>query len=444
MLAKPTWSLRHSLETANGRISRNRQRRTTLKAKRSGLIIGIILLLFFPFQSIHGYDLSLSVIDGGGGESQDGSYTLISAIGQTDMGTMSSSSYSWQGGLWAILYASEKGQCGTADGDTFNTQPTTNLCSIGTASAVSGTGPWSWTCYGLNGGTNASCSADITTFIVSPSAGSHGSINPNTDQTIKDNATITFTITPDPGYTASVGGTCGGTLVGTTYTTNAITAACTVIANFIDTTSPSLSITSHSNGQHVSTSSITLMGTASDGGKGDNGIQQVTVNGVRANNDTATGSGTANWSKAITLNPGTNTITVLAYDNSSNHNSTTASLTIYYDAVQAPSVTTGPATNVTQHTAQLNGTINPNGLLTTYYFEWGLTTGYGNKSPATPASAGDGFENVAVSTNLTGLTPYANYHYRLVATNSNGTTYGADMSFIANVKAIPWLMFLLD
>jgi len=411
-----------------------------LKAKRSGLIIGIILLLFFPFQSIHGYDLSLSVIDGGGGESQDGSYTLISAIGQTDMGTMSSSSYSWQGGLWAILYASEKGQCGTADGDTFNTQPTTNLCSIGTASAVSGTGPWSWTCYGLNGGTNASCSADITTFIVSPSAGSHGSINPNTDQTIKDNATITFTITPDPGYTASVGGTCGGTLVGTTYTTNAITAACTVIANFIDTTSPSLSITSHSNGQHVSTSSITLMGTASDGGKGDNGIQQVTVNGVRADNDTATGSGTANWSKAVTLNAGANSITVIAYDNSSNHNSTTVILTLYLDS-GAPSVTTGPATKVTEHLATLQGTVNPNGLSTTYYFQWGSTTSYGNTTSS--QSAGSGWDNVAVSADITGLTLHANYHFRLVATNSLGTTYGSDMSFIASVKAMPWLMLLL-
>ncbi len=98
-----------------------------------------------------------------------------------------------------------------------------------------------------------------------------------------------------------------------------------------DTTGPSLSITSHNNGQHVSTPSITLVGTASDSGQGDNGLQQVTVNGARANNDTATGSGTANWSKEVALNPGANPITVIAYDNCPTHNQTSQTITIYYD-----------------------------------------------------------------------------------------------------------------
>jgi uncharacterized repeat protein (TIGR01451 family) len=210
-----------------------------------------------------------------------------------------------------------------------------------------------------------------------------------------------------------------------------------------DTTSPLLNITSHSNGQHVNTANIVLSGWASDAELGDNGIQQVMVNGARATNDTATGSGAANWSKVVTLSSGANTITVVSYDNSSNHNSTTVSLTIYYDSTQKPSVTTGPVTKVTQHSATLNGTVNPNGLSTTYYFEWGKTTAYGNTSPATPASAGSGWGNVAVSTNLTGLTQNTTYHYRLAATNSMGTTYGVDMSFMASVKALPWLELLL-
>ena len=56
------------------------------------------------------------------------------------------------------------------------------------------------------------------------------------------------------------------------------------------------------------------------------------------------------------------------------YNNVTSSMTgqDYYTAcLQAPSVTTGPATNVTEHSATLNGTVNPNGLSTTYYFEWG-------------------------------------------------------------------------
>ena len=112
-----------------------------------------------------------------------------------------------------------------------------------------------------------------------------------------------------------------------------------------DTTGPSLAITSHTNNQHVSTSSITLSGTASDSGKGDNGIQQVTVNGTPGDNGTATGTGTANWSKVVSLNQGANTITVIAYDNSSNHNQTTQSITIYYDAPD----TTGPSLTITSH-----------------------------------------------------------------------------------------------
>jgi hypothetical protein len=104
----------------------------------------------------------------------------------------------------------------------------------------------------------------------------------------------------------------------------------------IDTTPPSLSITSHSNGQHVTTSGIIFAGTASDSGNGDNGIQQVTVNGSRADNDTATGGGTANWSKVVNLSAGVNTVTVVAYDDSTNHNQTLATITIYYDQPGVP------------------------------------------------------------------------------------------------------------
>lgn len=51
------------------------------------------------------------------------------------------------------------GSCGTAGGAQTPTAPTTNLCATGTASAVSGNGPWNWTCAGIGAGaTNASCS----------------------------------------------------------------------------------------------------------------------------------------------------------------------------------------------------------------------------------------------------------------------------------------------
>ncbi len=51
------------------------------------------------------------------------------------------------------------GVCGSSNGVPVTSAPSTNLCSAGTASAVSGTGPWTWSCNGANGGATASCSA---------------------------------------------------------------------------------------------------------------------------------------------------------------------------------------------------------------------------------------------------------------------------------------------
>ncbi|HTY07550.1 MAG TPA: 5'-nucleotidase C-terminal domain-containing protein, partial [Candidatus Edwardsbacteria bacterium] len=52
------------------------------------------------------------------------------------------------------------GACGSANGQTVSAAPTTNLCTAGSASAVSGNGPWTWSCAGSGGGTTASCSAN--------------------------------------------------------------------------------------------------------------------------------------------------------------------------------------------------------------------------------------------------------------------------------------------
>jgi alpha-tubulin suppressor-like RCC1 family protein len=126
------------------------------------------------------------------------------------------------------------GACGSSNGGTFTTAPTTNLCSAGTPTTVSGSGPWTWSCTGSNGGTPDNCSAILQTQIwtVTPSPGAGGTINPSTPVTVNNGSTTTFTVIPNNGYTASVGGTCGGNLNGTTFTTNAITANCTVSATF--------------------------------------------------------------------------------------------------------------------------------------------------------------------------------------------------------------------
>jgi hypothetical protein len=98
--------------------------------------------------------------------------------------------------------------------------------------------------------------------------------------------------------------------------------------------------------------------------------------------------------------------------------------------IEAPTVVTGGAPSLSAGTASIQGTVNPLGLQTTYYFEYGPTTSYGSRSPAgAPAVAGNGFTARTVSTDLSGLAAGTTYHYRLVATNAAGTTYGADATF---------------
>ncbi len=50
------------------------------------------------------------------------------------------------------------GACGSACTTTPSSAPTGNLCSAGTASTVAGSGPWSWSCNGEDGGANVNCS----------------------------------------------------------------------------------------------------------------------------------------------------------------------------------------------------------------------------------------------------------------------------------------------
>ena len=87
----------------------------------------------------------------------------------------------------------------------------------------------------------------------------------------------------------------------------------------------------------------------------------------------------------------------------------------------APVVTTNPATYVASFSATLNGSVDPNGLTTSVYFQYGTTAGYGfttaphTKTGNTPQS---------VSANISGLAASTTYHFRIVATNSAGTWYG--------------------
>jgi len=93
----------------------------------------------------------------------------------------------------------------------------------------------------------------------------------------------------------------------------------------------------------------------------------------------------------------------------------------------------GPGANgsytqtVTSGSAELQGAVYPNGADTTYWWEYGTTSAYGQTTTAN--DIGSGTAAVPVSDSLGGLSPGATYHYRLVAENSVGTEYGYDYTF---------------
>lgn len=96
-------------------------------------------------------------------------------------------------------------------------------------------------------------------------------------------------------------------------------------------------------------------------------------------------------------------------------------------AASSPSVVTAGASRISETSALLHGTVNPNGSGTTYYFQWGLSTDYG--ADDTAVSAGSGTKTVSVARTAGGLIPGTTYHYRLVAINHDGTSVGSDRTF---------------
>ena len=90
-------------------------------------------------------------------------------------------------------------------------------------------------------------------------------------------------------------------------------------------------------------------------------------------------------------------------------------------AVDGPTVTATAVTDITLATATLNGTVNPNGVPTSYYFVYEPESGL--PSVTTPPTAvGSGTSPVAVSVEAIGLMPDATYWVWLYATDANNVT----------------------
>jgi hypothetical protein len=100
-----------------------------------------------------------------------------------------------------------------------------------------------------------------------------------------------------------------------------------------------------------------------------------------------------------------------------------------FKTAEPPRISHLATTNVRLTSADLTAEINPRYGETTYHFEWGRTSVYGNTVPIPDGNVGAGNVEVPVSAELDGLSEGATYHFRLIATNKYGTTTSVDQTF---------------
>ena len=140
--------------------------------------------------------------------------------------------------IGALVNPPVNGVCGSSDGLTYTIAPSSNLCSSGTASTVTGTGPWTWECQGVSGGTTATCHANIQTYaITSIVTGGNGIVSCTTP--VNHGATSTCTITPASGFQIATftdnGADMKAYVTGNSYSITNVSAAHAITATFFTT-----------------------------------------------------------------------------------------------------------------------------------------------------------------------------------------------------------------
>jgi hypothetical protein len=111
---------------------------------------------------------------------------------------------------------------------------------------------------------------------------------------------------------------------------------------------------------------------------------------------------------------------------------------IFITGPQTPTVVTGIADDITYTSSRLNATVNPNGSLTTCYFEHGISTipvSYPIKTDL--QSIGSGINEIVITDTINSLKNSTAYNFRLVAINTAGTVYGNNQVFITTLTP-PW------
>jgi len=119
-----------------------------------------------------------------------------STPGNTNWGLISAT---WNPNVGSGVLGSN-GVCGSSNGTTSSATPTSNLCTTGTASAVTGSGPWSWTCAGSNGGVAATCTTTSSQITYTIGSASTGSGTVTCTSPVNNGGNSVCTVTASTGY----------------------------------------------------------------------------------------------------------------------------------------------------------------------------------------------------------------------------------------------------
>jgi hypothetical protein len=344
------------------------------------------------------------------------------------------------------------GVCGSANGTTVASAPTTNLCTVGTASTVNGSGPWQWNCYGSNGGTSSSCSALKTSSPAQPIIASC-SASPNPAQI---GQTVTWTVSKTGGngnYSYSWNGNTPTAMSSnaTSYTTSGTKTATVTItdtANHSATASCSVNvtavpptITSLSPATGQVTSMITVNGT---GFSSANGIHLTASDVNQEIPATFVSSTQLKFSLANQFPPGNYTLNVAVSTSSgAESNSKLLTVTAPVTAVNGVCGTSNGTTVTSAPTTNLCATGTASALSGSGPWSWTCSGSGGGTNAACSASKAqssvtlnsvqiDGTNlKVNYSKNFTGCAHIINTSYNLLHTQNWFCTTGNNVAITA-------------
>ena len=257
------------------------------------------------------------------------------------------------------------GVCGARNGGVFTAAPTADLCTTGTATSVTGSGPWSWSCGGINGGTPASCSAaiDITGPVLTVSTLGNGAITNtatlNISGTISDSSAVAG-LTINNAAVSVTNGTFSAVITLQEGLNTVTVIAADALGNSasnsrtltLDSAAPILTVTAPADNSTTAQAVVMISGTINE-----TSTVTVSVNNGTPQSASLTGSA---YSTAINLAVGLNSITITATDLAGN--TASAMRTVTYDNTKPSLAITNPNQDITTADSSLTilGSVSDN------------------------------------------------------------------------------------